>query len=59
MTDQIAPKTKQAQAPMQISMFEPVGYQLAERIRAINVYELRPIEALQLLAELQKELKRN
>jgi DNA mismatch repair protein MutS len=59
MTDEIAPKTKQAQAPMQISMFEPVGYQLAERIRAINVDELRPIEALQLLAELQKELKRN
>ena len=59
MSDEIAPKTRQAQAPMQISMFEPVGYQLAERIRAINVDELRPIEALQLLAELQKELKRH
>ena len=45
-------------APMQIQMFEPVGYQIAERIRALNVDELRPIEALQLLAELQKELKR-
>jgi hypothetical protein len=31
---------------------------LAERIRSINVDELRPIEALQLLAELQRELKR-
>ncbi len=44
--------------PVQIQMFEPVGYGLAERIRALNVDELRPIEALQLLAELQKELKR-
>jgi DNA mismatch repair protein MutS len=44
--------------PVQIQLFEPVGYGLAERIRSINVDELRPIEALQLLAELQKELKR-
>ena len=43
---------------MQIQLFEPVNYQIADRIRAINVDELRPIEALQLLAELQKELKR-
>jgi DNA mismatch repair protein MutS len=44
--------------PVQIQMFEPVGYGLAERIRSIHVDELRPIEALQLLAELQRELKR-
>jgi DNA mismatch repair protein MutS len=44
--------------PVQIQMFEPVGYGLAERIRSLNVDELRPIEALQLLAELQRELKR-
>jgi DNA mismatch repair protein MutS len=44
--------------PMQIQLFEPVGYGIAERIRSLNVDELRPIEALQLLSELQKELKR-
>jgi DNA mismatch repair protein MutS len=44
--------------PLQIQMFEPVGYGIAERIRALNLDELRPIEALQLLAELQRELKR-
>jgi DNA mismatch repair protein MutS len=44
--------------PVQIQLFEPVGYGIAERIRGINLDELRPIEALQLLAELQKELKR-
>ena len=45
--------------PVQIQMFEPVGYGIAERIRGINLDELRPIEALQLLSELQKELKRS
>ena len=44
--------------PVQIQLFEPVGYGLAERIRSLNLDELRPIEALQLLADLQKELKR-
>jgi DNA mismatch repair protein MutS len=43
--------------PMQIQLFEPVGYGLAGRIRSLKLDELRPIEALQLLAELQKELK--
>jgi DNA mismatch repair protein MutS len=44
--------------PVQIQLFEPVGYGLAERIRSLNLDDLRPIEALQLLADLQKELKR-
>jgi len=45
--------------PVQIQMFEPVGYGIAARIRGLNLDELRPIEALQLLSELQKELKRS
>jgi DNA mismatch repair protein MutS len=44
-------------APLQIQLFEPVNHQLAARIRALKLDELRPIDALQLLAELQKELK--
>jgi DNA mismatch repair protein MutS len=43
--------------PVQIQLFEPVGYQLAERLRALDLDRLRPIEALQLLADLQRELK--
>ena len=46
------------EGPVQIQLFEPVGYGIAERIRSLNVDELRPIEALQLLAELQNELGR-
>jgi DNA mismatch repair protein MutS len=44
--------------PVQISLFEPVNYEIAERIRRLKIDELRPIEALKLLAELQDELKR-
>jgi DNA mismatch repair protein MutS len=44
--------------PVQIQLFEPVNYEMAERIRNLKVDELRPIDALQLLSELQKELKR-
>jgi DNA mismatch repair protein MutS len=44
---------------VQIQLFEPLGYGIAERIRSLNVDELRPIDALQLLSELQKELKRS
>ncbi|MGO9257842.1 MAG: DNA mismatch repair protein MutS [Bryobacteraceae bacterium] len=49
----------EAQGPVQIQLFEPVGYGMAERIRALDLDRIRPIEALQLLAELQKELKRS
>jgi len=54
VTEELAPRA----APLQIQLFEPVNYQIADRIRGLNLDELRPIEALQLLAELQKELKR-
>jgi len=45
-----------APGPVQIRLFEPVNHQLADRIRKLNLDELRPIEALQLLSDLQKEL---
>ena len=56
VSDSLAPM--ESPQALQIQMFEPVGYGIAERIRGLNLDELRPIEALQLLAELQKELKR-
>ena len=57
VSDVLVPAAEAAR-PMQIQLFEPVGYGIAERIRSLNLDELRPIEALQLLADLQKELKR-
>ena len=40
-----------------VSLLRPSSWE-AERIRGLQLDELRPIEALQLLAELQEELKR-
>jgi DNA mismatch repair protein MutS len=46
------------QPARQITLFEPVGYEIASRIRALDVDNLRPVEALQILNELKEELKR-
>ncbi len=56
VTEEAAPSA--SNAPMQIQLFEPVNYQIADRIRGLKLDELRPIEALQILAALQDELKR-
>ncbi|HVP46574.1 MAG TPA: DNA mismatch repair protein MutS [Bryobacteraceae bacterium] len=56
VTEELAPRTHE---PVQIRLFEPVGHGIAERIRNLQIDELRPIEALQLLHELQQELKRS
>jgi len=53
VTEELTPQA----APLQIQLFEPVNHQLAGRIRNLNLDNLRPIEALQLLADLQRELK--
>ena len=57
VTEVLAPS--EDRGPVQIQLFEPVGYGIAERIREIDLDRIRPIEALQLLSELQKELKRS
>ncbi len=56
VSEEIAPSP--TKPSMQIQLFEPVTHGIAERIREINLDELRPIEALQLLSELQRELNR-
>ncbi|MBI4889241.1 MAG: DNA mismatch repair protein MutS [Acidobacteria bacterium] len=53
------PKRKsKAEPTFQIQLFEPVGYQIAGRIRDLDIDNLKPIEALQLLSELKEELNR-
>jgi DNA mismatch repair protein MutS len=56
VTEELTPR---APAGIQVQMFEPVNYEMAERIRNLKLDELRPIEALQLLNELQRELERS
>jgi DNA mismatch repair protein MutS len=50
---------KPSPEPVQVQLFAPVNHNIAERIRQLKLDELRPIEALQLLSELQEELKRS
>jgi DNA mismatch repair protein MutS len=56
VTEELVPRPS---GPVQIQLFEPLHYGLAERIRGLKLDELRPIEALQLLHEIQQELKRS
>ena len=51
VTDGLVP---QSNIPLQIRLFEPSANELAERIRELNLDEMRPIEALRFLSELQK-----
>ncbi len=46
----------ESNTPIQIKLFEPVNQGLADRVRSLDINQLRPIEALQILHELQQEL---
>ena len=56
VTEEAAPAG--SAGPMQISLFEPVGYEIADRIRKLDIDSLRPIDALKLLHELKEELRK-
>jgi DNA mismatch repair protein MutS len=43
-------------APLQIRLFEPGSDEIKEKIRGLKVDEMRPVEALRFLEELQREL---
>jgi len=58
VSEELTPRKRRRESPLQIQLFEPVNHQIAERIRNLKLDELRPIEALQLLSDLQEELKR-
>jgi len=45
-----------AETPLQIRLFEPLDQGLADRIRSLEINQIRPVEALQILHELQQEL---
>ena len=50
VTEELTPKER----PMQIRLFEPAPNEIIEQIRGLKLDEMRPIEALQFLSELQK-----
>jgi DNA mismatch repair protein MutS len=52
----LAAADSNATAPMQMTMFTPLSQKIVDRIAAVDVDGLTPREALNLLAELQREL---
>ena len=51
-TEDLSPRER----PLQIRLFEPDSAQVVQQLRALNLDEMRPLEALQFLSKLQKEL---
>jgi DNA mismatch repair protein MutS len=45
--------------PMQLTIFTPLSQKIVDRIEATDVNQLTPLQALNLLEELQQELKKN
>jgi len=45
--------------PMQLTIFTPLSQRIVDRIEAVDVNALTPLQALNLLEELQQELKEN
>ncbi len=43
--------------PMQLTMFTPLSQRIVDRLEAVDVNALTPLQALNLLEELQSELK--
>jgi DNA mismatch repair protein MutS len=43
--------------PVQLTIFTPLSQRIVDRIEATDVNNLTPLEALNLLEELQQELK--
>ena len=52
--EELAPQIENA--PVQIRLFEPGPDEIRRRIRSLNLDEMRPVEALRVLEELQREL---
>ncbi len=52
VTEELTPRDR----PVQIRLFEPEGTQVMEQIRRLHLDEMRPIDALQFLSALQKEI---
>jgi DNA mismatch repair protein MutS len=52
VTEELTPRT----GPIQIRLFEPEGRQVIDQIRRLKLDEMRPIEALQFLSALQKDI---
>jgi DNA mismatch repair protein MutS len=56
-TQQVHEAATVAEPKLQMTMFTPLSQRIVDRLEAADVNALTPLEALNLLAELQRELK--
>ncbi len=55
-TDAASQAAQIAPAPMQMTIFTPLSQRVVDRVRALDVDRMTPMEALQLLSELKREI---
>lgn len=56
-TQQVRDAVREKTTQMQMTMFTPLSHRIVDRLEAAEVDSLTPLEALNLLAELKRELK--
>jgi len=56
-SQQVQEASSERTAPLQMTMFTPLSQRIVDRVAEVDVDGLTPREALNLLAELQRELK--
>jgi len=56
VTEQLASHEAQPRPPAQLTIFTPLSQPVLERLREVDLNRLTPLEALNLLAELKKEI---
>jgi DNA mismatch repair protein MutS len=53
----IAPRPRNSESPIQLTLFEWTEHPLLEKIRSLDTTRTTPIEALQVIEQWQRELK--
>jgi DNA mismatch repair protein MutS len=56
LTDQLAHDEAQQPRPAQLTIFTPLSHQVVERLREVDLNRLTPLEALNLLSEMKRQL---
>lgn len=58
LSDQLTDDQIDPSPPAQLTIFTPLSHQVVDRLREIDLNRLTPLEALNLLAELKKQIER-
>jgi DNA mismatch repair protein MutS len=56
LSEQLAHDEAQPTRPAQLTIFTPLSHQVVDRLREVDLNQLNPLQALNLLSELKKQL---